>query len=102
MGIPPRAAADLVSRLALIPADGILDGAGHHMVYAGHSVSRRGTFKEDELRLSLRQLQTLLESLVFFPPFQHSIACGNQIQSLIFFESHNFYLNLSCLNNLQI
>ena len=100
--VPACATAHFPACLALVAADRVLDGTGHHMMYARLSVCRRRTFKEDELRLPFREFETLLEGLEFFPTLQHTVSRGNQIQSFIFFECHIFYLNLYCLNNLQI
>ena len=60
------------------------------MVDARHAVGGRRTFEEYELGFTLRELKALLESLVFFPALQHTVSRGNQVESLIFFECHNF------------
>ena len=102
VGVPSCAAAHLPTRLALVAADSILDGTCHHVVDARHTVCRRRAFKENVLGLSLCKLQALLESLVFFPALQHTVSRCNQVESLIFFECHNFSLILCLLNSLQI
>ena len=70
VGVPAGAAVHLVAGLGLVPADGILDGTGHHMVDARHAVGRRRAFEKDERRGPFADLQRLLKRMNPFPPVQ--------------------------------
>ena len=94
VGIPAGTAADLESGLRLIAADGVLDGAGHHMVDARHAVGGRRALEENELRSAFAEGQRALESVAFLPALQHFFPHGNQVQAVILFESHIFCLIL--------
>ena len=74
VGIPTGTAFDLKAGLGLVSANGILDGAGHHMVNARHAVGTGRPFKKDKLRGTLTKLQGLFERLAPFPSFQHLTA----------------------------
>ncbi len=95
MGVPAGAATDLETALRLVPADGVLDAARHNVVYAGHTVRAGRTFEEDELGSALSHLERALEGFVLLPPFQHLCRCRHEVQTLILFKSHFFYLILS-------
>ena len=90
VGVPAGAAAHLESRLRLVAADRILDGAGHHMVYSGHSVGGRRALEENELGRTLPEFEGLLERPVLFPVLQDPVGDGHEIQSAILFECHIF------------
>ena len=94
VGVPARAAADLEAGLCLVAADGVLDGAGHHVVDARHAVRRRRTFEENELRSPFAQGQRALESVAFLPALEHLGTHADEVQAVIFFECHIFCLNL--------
>ena len=90
VGVPAGAAAHLVAGHGLVPADGVLDGTGHHMMDARHAVRRRRTFEENELRRPAANLHRALKSVGSLPPLQHLCASSGQVQPLIFFECHIF------------
>ena len=48
MGVPSGLAVYLETLHGLVAAEEVFDGAGHHVVDAGHTVCRRGTFVKDE------------------------------------------------------
>ena len=97
VGIPACPAGYAVTRLRLIAADGILDGARHHVVNAGHSVCRRRAFKEHKLRSALAKLQRLPEGIHLFPSLQDIFSRLGKVQPLIFFECHIFFSNFALL-----
>ena len=98
VGVPSGATCDLVSRLGLVTAYGVLDGAGHHVMDARLSVSRRRTFEEYEFRRAFPYLERFPESVHLLPPVQNLRSYANQIQSLILFECHIFSLFLQAQN----
>ena len=95
VGVPAGAAVDLVAALCLVPADGVLDGAGHHMVDSRLSVCRRRAFKEYELRATFPHLKRFFKRMVLLPPVEDFIPDRNQIQSFVLFECHNFFANFA-------
>ena len=94
VGVPPGAALHPEARLCLITADRVLDGAGHNVMDARHSVRGRGSFEEDELGSAFPQLEGFLERVILLPSLQSVISDRDQIQALILFECHIFYLIL--------
>ena len=94
VGVPSGAAVHLVTCLCLVSAYCVLDGAGHHMVDARHSVGGRRSFEEYEFRGSFPDLERFLESMILLPSVEHLIADGNHIKALILFECHIFCLFL--------
>ena len=74
VGIPTGTAFDLKAGLGLVSANSILDGTGHHMVYARHAVGTGRPFKKDKLRGTLTKLQRLFKRPAPFPSFQHLTA----------------------------
>ena len=95
VGIPSGAAGYAVTGLGFIAADGILDGTGHDVMDAGHSVCRRRTLKEYELRSTLAKLKRLPEGVHPFPSLQHLFPRLSEVQSLIFFECHIIFPNFA-------
>ena len=79
VSIPTRLTLYQEAALSLVAAHRILDGAGHDMVYAGHSVGRRRTFEKDEFRSAFAQLQNLPEGILLAPGIQYFAINLNQI-----------------------
>ena len=102
VSIPARAAAHLVTCHGLVAAHRVFDGTGHHVMDARTAVCTGGTFKEYELGRSLTKLHALGEGAVLFPFGKHPCASLHQIKTFIFFETHNFSLNLYSRFNPQI
>ena len=94
VGVPSGATGYPVAGLRLVPADGILDGTGHHMMDARHAVGGRRAFEKNERRGSFTNFQRFLKRMNPFPSVQDLFSGLGQIQPLIFFESHIFYLIL--------
>ena len=94
MGVPARAAADLVARLRLITADGVLDGTRHHVVDARHAVGGGRALEEDELGRALTERQRACERMVLLPAFKYFFPHGDQVQAVIFVKCHIFCLIL--------
>ena len=59
-----------------------------------HAVGGRRTLEENKLRRTFPHLEGFLEGMVLLPSFQHLIAGAYQIQTLVLFECHIFYLIL--------
>ena len=57
VGIPACTAVYLEAALGLVPADGILDGTRHNMVNTRHSVCRRRSLEENELRSAFSKFE---------------------------------------------
>ena len=102
VGVPARTAADLEAGLRLIAADCVLDGAGHHVVDARHAVGRRRTLEEDELRGAFAQGKRTFERVALLPALKHFLAHRDQVQTVIFFECHNFLPNFALVFSLQM
>ena len=92
MGIPTGATGHLVPGLGLVAADGVLDGAGHDVVDAGHAVRGRRSLEEYEFRGTLPDFERLLESMQLLPTVQHIRTDLHQIQSLVLLEHYSYFL----------
>ena len=88
MSVPSGTTVHLISALGLVAADGVLDGTGHHMVDARHSVSRRRALEKYEFRSAFPQFKRLLKSMILLPSVKHLVACSNQIKTFIFLKCH--------------
>ena len=77
VGVPAGPPVHLVSALGLVPANGILDGTSHDMMYARHAVGRRRSFEKDKFRSPLPQFQRFGESIPFLPPVHYLISSGH-------------------------
>ena len=51
--VPAALTSDVLAGEGLVAADDVLDGAGHHVVDAGHAVGGRRALKENETFVSL-------------------------------------------------
>ena len=72
--VPARLAAYLITLHGLEAAERILDRTRHNVVNTRHTVRRRRTFEEQELRMSFPRTHTLLKQLFCFPLRQHLTA----------------------------
>ena len=88
VGIPTGLALHMVAGLRLVAADGVLDGAGHHMVDARHAVGGGRSLEENEIGRTLTHFQNLPERILFFPLFTDLIARSHEVQLLVLGESH--------------
>ena len=77
--VPTGFTAHLIALHRLETAERVLDRTCHHVVNTRHTVRRRGTFEEQELRMSLTGADTLLKQVFFFPFCQHLFAQRRQV-----------------------
>ena len=71
VGIPAGFAFHTVSLQGFVAAENILDGAGHHVVNAGHAVGAGRTFKKGERLVGRTVLDAFFKNAVFFPEFEY-------------------------------
>ncbi len=79
VGVPSSPAHYLESRLGLVAADGILDGAGHDMMDSRLAVCGGRTLEKDKLRCTFPNLEGLLESPVLLPSVKDFVPDRDQI-----------------------
>ncbi len=83
----------------LVSAESILDGAGHHVMDAGHAVGRRGALIEDKSRAPLPLLHRGLEEGVGVPELEHLLVDVGEVELLaVFLEFLAHYDGVFTLN----
>ena len=87
VGIPSGLAFHMEPFHCLVTAYDILDGTCHDMMYARHTVGRRGTFVENKRGTTLTLLHGTLEKHVLIPDAEHLFVDVRQIElSAIFLK----------------
>ncbi len=89
VSVPSRFAVHQIPLLSLVAADHVLDGAGHDMVNAGHSVGRGGTLVKNECGMALACRDTLVERIVGVPLLQNLLRHLRQIETFVLVELHS-------------
>ena len=84
--VPSGLAVDLVALHRLEAAEGVLDAACQHMVYARVSVGRRGAFVEDERGTAFPLGDAPVEDVLCVPLLEHLFACFAQVELIAFCE----------------
>ena len=67
VGIPAAFSGYAEPLLCFVPTENILDGAGHHVVDAGHAVGARRSFKKGKTRRIVALVNALLEHRFLLP-----------------------------------
>ncbi len=80
VGVPAGLALHVETFHGFVAAEKVLDGAGHHMVYARHAVCRRRAFVEHERRCALAKSHALGEKPGFAPSFEHFLVKLGKIE----------------------
>ena len=88
VGVPSGLSFNQIASLGLVSADCVLDGTGHDMVYAGHSVCRRRSFVEHEPGLSFAQGKGLLEGVLFTPFIQYVAVAFYKVKLFVLGKTH--------------
>ena len=93
MGVPSRLTVNLIALHRLITVEGILDGAGQHMVNARMAVCRGRSLIEYKLRTSLTFLDALMEYVLGIPLLQYLLVGCVQVKAVMFgkFLGHFLY-----------